>query len=150
MTCALDTNLLVYAHGLNGERPRKQAQALLDQVVGFASLPPQVVVEIYNVLTRKAGYAAEAAREASLHWREQFPLVEVAADAAVLTALELAARHQLSVWDALVVAAAELGGCTLLLSEELQHGFRWRGLTVVNPFLTPPHPRLTALLAQGR
>jgi predicted nucleic acid-binding protein len=35
----------------------------------------------------------------------------------------------------LILAAALVGGCSRLLSEDLQHGQLIDGLTVVNPFL---------------
>ncbi|MBP0661679.1 hypothetical protein J8J07_22440, partial [Mycobacterium tuberculosis] len=50
-------------------------------------------------------------------------------------ALVLAVEQHLQVWDALILAVAEEAGCETLLSEDLQDGFRWRRLTVVNPFL---------------
>jgi hypothetical protein len=34
----------------------------------------------------------------------------------------------------------------LLLSEDLQEGFTWRGVTVTNPFASALHPLLAALL----
>jgi predicted nucleic acid-binding protein len=37
----------------------------------------------------------------------------------------------------------------LLLSEDMQHGFVSRGMTVVNPFAEPTHPKLAALLDGG-
>ncbi len=37
-------------------------------------------------------------------------------------------------WDALIVAAAERGGCRLLLSEDFQQGRRFGEITVVSPF----------------
>jgi predicted nucleic acid-binding protein len=36
--------------------------------------------------------------------------------------------------------------CRLLLSEDLQEGFTWRGVTVTNPFAKSRHPLLDALL----
>jgi hypothetical protein len=36
--------------------------------------------------------------------------------------------------------------CRLLLSEDLQEGFTWRGVTVTNPFARTLHPILAALL----
>ena len=42
----------------------------------------------------------------------------------------------LSFWDALILEAALRGGADTLLTEDLQHGQRIEGLTVVNPFLT--------------
>ena len=46
------------------------------------------------------------------------------------------------------MAAAGEAGCRLLLSEDLQDGFTWSGVTVVNPFAKNRHPILTALLQQ--
>jgi predicted nucleic acid-binding protein len=46
-----------------------------------------------------------------------------------------------------MLAAAADAGCRLLLSEDLQEGFTWRGVTVVNPFADTRHPLLAALLA---
>jgi hypothetical protein len=46
---------------------------------------------------------------------------------------DLATDHQLGIWDAVILAAASQSGCRLLLFEDLQHGFSWGGLTVVNP-----------------
>lgn len=36
--------------------------------------------------------------------------------------------------------------CDLLLSEDLQDGFAWRGVTVTNPFGSAPDPRIVNLL----
>lgn len=41
-------------------------------------------------------------------------------------------------WDALILAAAENCGCTLLLSEDFQNGRKFGDVTVVNPFTTSP------------
>jgi predicted nucleic acid-binding protein len=42
------------------------------------------------------------------------------------------ARH--SSTTALVVAAADAAGCSVLLTEDLHHGRKFGGLTVENPF----------------
>ena len=60
-------------------------------------------------------------------------------------ALELVAAHRLHFWDAAILAAAAEAECRLLLSEDLQDGLVWRGVTVANPFAASPHPRLAAL-----
>ncbi len=40
-----------------------------------------------------------------------------------------------SFWDALIIEAAVSAGADLLLTEDLQHGQRIEGLTVVDPFV---------------
>ena len=66
----------------------------------------------------------------------------------MLAAIDLATDHQLGVWDAVILSAASQSGCRLLLSEDLQHGFTWGGVTVVDPFASSPHPLLLALLGE--
>lgn len=49
-------------------------------------------------------------------------------------ARRLAERHLLGFWDAVIVASALIAGCAVLLTEDLQSGQRFEGLTVRNPF----------------
>jgi predicted nucleic acid-binding protein len=51
------------------------------------------------------------------------------------SALSVKARYQFSFYDSLIVAAALEADCERLLSEDLQHGQRIEGLTIVNPFI---------------
>jgi predicted nucleic acid-binding protein len=48
--------------------------------------------------------------------------------------LEIHAFCQISIWDALVVAAAEAGGCDTILSEDFNDGQRYCGILAQNPF----------------
>jgi predicted nucleic acid-binding protein len=52
-------------------------------------------------------------------------------------------------WDALVMSVAAENRCRIVLSEDLQHGFTWRGVTIVNPFLPDESPLLKAILSQA-
>jgi predicted nucleic acid-binding protein len=89
------------------------------------------------------------ARNAILSWQDAFPVIGTSA-AVMLAALDLAANHQLGIWDAIMVAAAGEADCRLLLSEDLQDGFTWSGVTVVNPFAKTRHPLLRMLLGENR
>jgi predicted nucleic acid-binding protein len=64
----------------------------------------------------------------------------------MVSAMDLAADHGLTIGDAVVLAASAEAECRLLLSEDLRDGFTWRGVTVANPFAVPVHPLLAALL----
>jgi predicted nucleic acid-binding protein len=64
----------------------------------------------------------------------------------MLAAADLATDHQLGIWDAVVLSAASQSACRPLLSEDLQEGFTWAGVTLVNPFSSPQHALLHALL----
>lgn len=43
--------------------------------------------------------------------------------------------QQISVWDAMIVEAAAVTGCRVLVTEDLHHGQVIRGVRVENPFL---------------
>jgi predicted nucleic acid-binding protein len=64
----------------------------------------------------------------------------------IVNATDLASDHGLTIWDSVVLAASAEAECRLLLSEDLQEGFTWRGVTVTNPFAAALHPILAALL----
>jgi len=52
------------------------------------------------------------------------------------------------IWDAVIVSAAAEGGCRLLISEDLQDGFTWNGVTVTNPFGAKRNELLAALMGE--
>ena len=49
-------------------------------------------------------------------------------------AVVLAREHGFAFYDALIVAAAVEAGCDTLVSEDMQHGRKVAGLTIVDPF----------------
>ena len=56
----------------------------------------------------------------------------------VLDALALRHRHYLSHWDAAVLCAAQRLGAHTVISEDMEHGRDYGGVTVINPFLPGP------------
>jgi predicted nucleic acid-binding protein len=80
-----------------------------------------------------------------MSWIDGFS-VEGTAPGVLVVAADLAATHQLDIWDAVILSAASAAGCSLLLSEDLQDGFIWGGVTVVNPFAESLHPLLASAL----
>jgi predicted nucleic acid-binding protein len=148
MRLALDTNVLAYAEGVNGAPGKKAALDLIARLPEDSTfLPVQVLGELFHVLVRKAGRSPERARAAILDWQDAFPLIETS-PAVMLAATDLAAHHRLSIWDSVVLAASAAAGCRLLLSEDLQSGFTWNGVTVTNPFSREKHELLAALLGE--
>ena len=150
MKVALDTNVLVYAEGMNGEKRRHAVLDLLRRLPTEAVvLPVQVLGELFNVLVRKAGRSRDDARAALLTWSDAFPVVPTAPEV-MLSAADLATDHRFGIWDAVILSASARAGCRLLLSEDLQDGFTWSGVTVVDPFALPRPPLLAALLGGER
>ena len=54
--------------------------------------------------------------------------------AVLQNALVMKERFQIPYWDAAILAAAKASGCEQLLSEDLNHGQDYDGVTVTNPF----------------
>lgn len=146
MRLALDTNVLAYAEGVNGSGKRDVALDLVRRLPQSAVvLPIQVLGELFSVLVRKAGRSKAEAREALLGWSDTFSVAPTSPEV-MLAAVDLAADHRFGIWDAVILSAAARSGCRLLLSEDLQDGFTWGGVTVANPFQPQRHPLLEALL----
>jgi predicted nucleic acid-binding protein len=147
---ALDTNILAYAEGVNGARMKRAALELVEKLPeGAALLPVQALGELFHLLVRKAKRSRAKARMAILSWTDAFPLIETSGKG-TLAAVDLASDHQVSIWDSVILSAAAEAGCRLLLSEDLHDGYSWQGVTVANPFSSPQHELLKALLASSR
>lgn len=133
-----DSNILVYTDDLSA--PEKRTKAL-DLVVlarreGSGVLSTQVLQEYFAVVVRKLGVpAAKARRKVEIFSRLDLVQVDVPL---ILSAIDLHRLHQVSIWDALIVRAAQQARCVVLYSEDLQSGRRFDGLEVVNPFVRPP------------
>lgn len=126
----LDTNVLVYLAQSDPEKAER-AEALLglDPVISV-----QVLNELANVLRRKADLSWPETRTFLAGVRGLARVVPVTVETHEL-GLQVAERSRLSIYDALIVAAAQEGGCEVLWSEDMQHGLRLEsGLEIRNPF----------------
>jgi predicted nucleic acid-binding protein len=145
---AVDTNILAYAEGINDAARQRAALDLISRLPPERTfLPVQALGELFAVLVKRGRRSRADARQAILHWGDAFPLIESSSDV-LLRAMDVAADHQLFMWDALMIASAAEAGCRLLLSEDLQDGFTWGGVTVTNPFAGNPHPLLSKLVSR--
>jgi predicted nucleic acid-binding protein len=132
----VDTNVLLYWR--DGRHPAKQARAaawlahLWREQTGRTST--QVLSEYYVNVTRKLapGLSPDEAWDdvqTLLAWEPQpidGPLLQ--------RGRTVGSRYRLSWWDGLVVAAAQVQACSLLLTGDLQDGAVYGGLTVRSPF----------------
>ena len=144
MKAALDTNILAYVEGINGPVHQQSAIALVSARKGrYAGNDPGARRALQCACAKKSGWPGDQARAAILTWRDTFPLAPTT-EAAMIAA----ADHRLGICDSLMVAVVAEAGCRLLLSEDMQDGFSWRGVTVVNPFAAIRHPLLGAPLGE--
>jgi len=147
---ALDSNILAYLAGVGrsaeDDAKIKRVRDLIGRLSSAASLiaPAQTLGELFVVLRRGGASAAEA-REILLEFADAFG-TSASETRTALAAADLVVDHQLQFWDALILTAAADAGCSLLLSEDMQHGFVTRGVTILNPLVEPAHPKLASLL----
>ena len=130
----VDASVLLYTQDRRELAKHKLAEEALDTLWrssrGRTSV--QALSEFYAVSTRKLGVApqitwTEVARYFA--WEPQ-PIDE----ALLRAAREVELRHKISWWDSMIVAAAQLQECVVLLTEDLQHGAVFGAVTVRNPF----------------
>ncbi|MGA2855629.1 MAG: PIN domain-containing protein [Candidatus Sulfotelmatobacter sp.] len=146
MRLALDTNILVYAEGINGEARQAAALQVLSRLPRATTfIPVQVLGELFRVLAGKSPFSPKVAQARIADWQASFPLIETS-PSILSSAIDLAVQHKVRIWDAVILAAAAEAGCRLLLSEDLQDGFTWSGVTVVNPFAEKKHELLAGIL----
>lgn len=133
----LDTNVFVYKFDTREPDKTKRASDLIRTAVatkrGVVSY--QVVQEFFNVaLTRfvKPFTTGEAEDYLSATFN---PLLAVHSSPRLfLAALQIQSQHQFSWYDALIVAAAQQANCSILYTEDMQHGRRIGELRIENPF----------------
>ena len=129
-----DSNILLYAASNAEEDAVKRAAArrvLALPGVGFSA---QVLQEFYVNATRKQALRLSAAEAMDiLSSLRGFPILPVTEDL-VFAAIEVKTRHQISSWDAAIIAAAEALGARELYSEDLNDGQDYGPVRVVNPF----------------
>jgi len=133
-----DTNILLYAYDTDAGEKRARALALVaeafKQTTRYA-LSVQVLQEFFVNFIRKGQSDESAATliDDFSHWQ----IIANTHDL-FLNGLQARARWQLSLWDALIVAAAEQAGATILYTEDLNHGQSYGSVRAINPFLDPP------------
>lgn len=129
-----DTNVLVYADDRSAPAKQRRALDLLAEHrrAGTGVVSLQVLQEYFVTVTRKLHVDAAVARRKV----ELLAELDVAAldFTDVLAAIDLHRLRGISFWDALILRAAKQAGCSVLFSEDFQHGSEVDGIRIVNPF----------------
>lgn len=134
----VDTNVLVYAHDLDAGNKHEVAAKLISQLWESRNgvLSTQVLQECYVTLTKKV--VRPLGKVAVRRLLQSYFSWEIAVNdlQTILQASEIEEAHNLSFWDALIVAAASSKNVTLILTEDLNHGQIIEGVLIRNPFLS--------------
>jgi predicted nucleic acid-binding protein len=127
--CFFDTNILVYA--LSTERDKADRSDALMDVGGVISV--QVLNEFAVVARRKYRLDWALVRARLQDLQEIMSVVPLTLETH-LRGIDISARYGFGVYDSMIVAAAQLAGCTVLYSEDMQDGQVIDGLTIRNPY----------------
>jgi predicted nucleic acid-binding protein len=135
----LDTNIFVYSFDSSDTAKRETALELIRKALqsGQGVVSYQVVQEFFHVALRKFKTPFDT-RQSEIYLDSVFvPLLAVHSSIQLFErALELMPRLRISWYDSVIVAAAAESGCSVLYSEDLQHGRKVGGMEIRNPFIS--------------
>lgn len=142
MASLVDSNILVYRCDPRDPAKRAAAREVLrkGEMSGELRIPHQSLVEFVNSVTRLRGQSASimtlenATRQAEL-FMAQFPVL-YPNDHVFRMALYGIATYRLPWFDAHLWAYAEHYGLPEILSEDFEHGRRYGGVRIRNPFVS--------------
>jgi predicted nucleic acid-binding protein len=129
-----DTNLLVYLY--SEDESEKQA-CVLSHIKEYENnlVSTQVLNELSNTLHKKFKLDYGDIARVIVEIRANFEITTVQVQT-IEYALKIAETYRYSYYDSVIIAAALEASCTLLYSEDMQHGQLIENqLTIFNPFL---------------
>ena len=131
----VDTNVWVYAVDAADPVKRERAMEVIAPAPGRdLVISTQVLTEFYAVVTRKLAVQVTPDEAAAMVGQLSI-LPVVAIDASLVASAITGSRDwQISIWDALIIRAAEVAGCRRVLSEDLSHGRTYGSVEIENPF----------------
>jgi predicted nucleic acid-binding protein len=126
----IDSNLLVYL--ISGDSLKAQSAERL--VLGGPVISVQVLNEFTAVARRKHKKSFEEIAEVlNLAKTAARMILPITVDMHE-RAIEIASTTNIRIYDACIVAAAELAGCKVLYTEDMNNGQRIGDVTLRNPF----------------
>ena len=134
----LDTNIAVYCFDTSAPLKQERAKELVSHAAssGLGVVSYQVLQEFCNVATSAKRLALDAPRTMAYVRLLLEPMNHVPPSPALWeAALAIRAQTHYGFYDSLIIAAAEQAGCTLLYSEDMQHGQWVNNVRIENPFL---------------
>ena len=130
----IDSNVLVYAVDIRDARKQQIAKSIVMGARNSSDyvISSQVLNEFSNVAINKLKKTRQEAR----CFVELFMEINSVAVRPewTLRAIDIMGQHGLQFYDSLLLAAAESAGCDEILTEDLNDGQVYCGITAVDPF----------------
>lgn len=131
----IDTNILIYTD--DSAFPEKQSIAIQLLEGGWNSgnivLSTQVLQEYFAASTRKLGVPPEIAQR-KIELLKHLDIISIE-HIDIVQAIDIHRLHSFSFWDSLIIRMAQKTNCTVLYSEDMQHGQQLGSLKITNPFI---------------
>jgi len=131
----IDTNILVYSIDKFDKRKQNKARLIIKKIAGESTIviSTQVLQEFYVASVKKLNANPLVIKEI-INGFEKFDIITVNVEM-IKDAIDLSLVNKISFWDALIVVAAEISKCSVIFTEDLNHGQTLKGIQIVNPFL---------------
>lgn len=133
----VDTNIVVYAHdktaGAKHITARNIILDLWENKRGCLSI--QVMQEFYVAVTQKVAKPMDYTTATRIIRDLSFWQVHEPKARDIINAIDLQQRYRISFWDAMIITSAVQLGCSMIWSEDLNHGQVYEGVKLLNPFL---------------
>ena len=128
---AADSNILLYLHDKSDKIKRDIAKNILSD---NPKVSTQVISEFINVARRQLDLSKPDIVTYCADLLKDCEVIPVSCDT-LINAAGLIRKYDFQIFDSIIVASALEAGCTVLYSEDMQHGLVIDTLTIVNPFI---------------
>jgi predicted nucleic acid-binding protein len=131
----IDTNIILYSISRDPADAAKRETAEMLLLATDLALSVQVLQEFYAQATKSARKGALTHEQAGniVRSMKRYPVLDNTTEI-FDDALAIRERWQLSIWDAMIIAAAGKLGCDQVLTEDMPSGQVINGVRIVNPF----------------
>lgn len=131
----VDTDVLLYA--ISGDPDEAAKSAIANEIIDGRDigLSVQVLQEFYVQATRASRADAIAHEQAAglIEAWCRFPVQAITVEV-MRAALATRGRFGISYWDAAILESGRALGCSVVLSEDMDHATDYGGVRVENPF----------------
>jgi predicted nucleic acid-binding protein len=130
----IDTNIFLYCHDQDYSEKRNIARDLIfrEYESGSCAISTQVLIEFFQNYVVKFGNSyIDAIKE--MHFMSRCSVIEQSLSL-LMSGISVFSKHSLSVWDAMIIAAAKEADSKILYTEDMRHGQIIEGVKITNPF----------------
>jgi predicted nucleic acid-binding protein len=131
----IDTNILVYTDDADSPEKSRLAIDLVENAMrtNLGVISTQVLQEYFVAATHKLNVDITIAKRRTQLFSRMHVIQVTPED--VISAINLVQLHNLSFWDSLILHAAGKAGCSVLLTEDMNHDQIIDGIRIENPFI---------------